>query len=138
MTDKTYAILLAPGEKPAVIEFDKKEKGLEFYYKNLDCSCIDIVHCYGIWKGMNADGKDQNAYSLVVDDEGLLKADPQINMAASLLYGFFVHGEPIVGRAMVCKDEHTDEGIETVGLTLDEIEEVYGFVGQLARKAGIF
>lgn len=74
--------------------------------KSIDCDCIDIVHPVNL----------PYPYCLVVDDEGLLKAEPQINLVASYLYGMLEHGQPLCGDCIIMKDKETNYGLETVGL----------------------
>ena len=110
------------------IDFEKEADGLGFYYKNLNCECIDIVHAYGL------KAKELEMISLVVDDEALLKGEPVMNLIGSLLYGSMDHGQPLCGSVMICKDKYTDEGIETVGLTEDEVTMVYANIEALLRE----
>lgn len=89
------------------------EEGLDFYYKNLDCDLIDIVRPYALIKK----SLKFNDFILIVDDEGLLKANPKVNVFATLAYG-----STICGKVMVAKEEYTEDDVITVGLTEDEIE----------------
>lgn len=117
MMNKEYAIYLPKGVgKPEIIEF-KKEEGLDFYYKTIDCELIDIV---------NTVIED---YCLVVDDEGLMKPEPEINLRASLLYGYLEHHQPIVGNALICKNKYTNQGTETVGYSYKEAKDLLKLFG---------
>lgn len=119
--EKTYAVYMPAIGEPEIVEFKAKEEGLGYYYRTIDCGTIDIVHTV-------LEGK-----CLVVDDEGLFKEEPAVNMPASLLYGFLEHGQPIVGNALLCKDSYTPEGTETVGLSHDEalaVLEIFGLNAQ--------
>lgn len=82
------AILAIPGEPLRAIEF---VDDLEFYYEHLGCDLIDIVR-----------GGD---YLIIVDDEGLLVGEPQLNEAASVLYG-----SPLFGAALIVKEGYTEIG----------------------------
>lgn len=114
--EKTYAILLPAEEFPKIVEFKAKEEGLDYYYKMLDCELIDIVNC--------KIGKPLENACLVVDDEGLLKAEPKINIPASLLYGVHLHGQWLAGDALLCANHLTTDGIETVGYSQEEASEI--------------
>lgn len=88
---------------------------LEDLYGLIDCETIDIVHCYGL-SGIAAD--------MIVDDEGLFKDNPLINVPASILYGCEQHGQPIVGNALIVKPVETPDGIESDGFSPSEIEHI--------------
>lgn len=92
-----------------------EEIELETYYKNLDCDCIDIVDLYGL----DEDGKRK--YCLIVDDESLLKENPQINFFGSLLYGVTKHGQPLAGKVLVGKNKYTEDGLCTTGLEDEDV-----------------
>lgn len=93
-----------------------EEIELETYYKNLDCDCIDIVEPYGL----DEDGRRK--YCLIVDDEALLKENPQINFFGSLLYGVLEHKQPLAGKVLVGKNKYTEDGICTTGLEDEDIK----------------
>lgn len=111
-------LLINPNGIAEVMDFPEKDK-LEWYYEMVDCRCIDIVNAYGLediakeYKLESLLGK----FCIVVDDEGLLKEKPEINVIASLIYGCDQHGQAIVGNALIAKNEVTEDGIETVGMT---------------------
>ena len=84
----------------------------------INCDTIDIVHAINL----------PDPYCMVVDDEGLLKNEPLVNPIASYLYGFLTHGQPICGDVIIMKDKHTPDGIETVGLTKDDLSVVSGLL----------
>lgn len=108
-----------------VVDFPQGDVGekLKWYYSLLGCDCIDIVHPYGLEEA--AKKLDLKAYlrgfSMVVDDEALLKDKPEVNVIASLLYGVDSHGQPLCGDVLVAKDQETEDGIETVGMTDKEV-----------------
>ena len=112
-----------------VLDYDTKGDNLSFFYKHLECDCIDIVRAYAISE--NPALKD---ICLVVDDEGLFKEKPTVNTLASLLYGVLEHGQPIVGNVLVCKDFHTPDGTETVGLTDGDIIALDLVLRKLVKK----
>lgn len=99
-----------------VLDFDTKGDSLAFFYKHVECDLVDIVSAYAL-----ADNPILKDISLVVDDEGLCKGEPKVNILGSLLYGMLEHQQPLVGKVLVCKDVHTPDGIEAGGLTDDEI-----------------
>ena len=107
--------------------FDK-EAGLDFYYQNLDCDTIDIVEAHGL-----AEFPELKNLCLVCDDEGIFNCC-KLNGIASLLYGFMEHGQPLVGHVMVCKSEYTDDGIETVGMTDDDLKALYVAIEKLVHE----
>jgi hypothetical protein len=103
---KTYAILLDSNKTPQVIEFTAEQdtdKRLDYFYETIGCEYIDIVH---------TSLKDT---CIVVDDEGLYKEPLEINVIASLLYGYQVHGQPIVGKGLLTAEICTMNGAECVG-----------------------
>lgn len=103
---KTYAILLDGKKAPQVIEFTAEQdtdKELEYFYEKIGCDCIDIVHT------------SLDDTCIVVDDEGLFKQPLEINVIASMLYGFQVHGQPIVGKGVLTAEICTMNGAKCVG-----------------------
>lgn len=116
---KKAVVLNTVGVPYEVTEFKGKERGLDFYYDLLECRCIDFPYAKRL----------PNKYCLVVDDEGLFKEEPIVNPIASALYGMDEHGQPIVGKAMIAKNNPTEDGLETVGLTDEEAQEVLSICG---------
>ena len=107
------AILAKPHQRLEVIDF---VDDLEFYYKHIECRCIDIVRV-----------KD---YLLIVDDEGLLVDDPQVNTVPSVLYGY-----PICGNALIVKEGYNEDGEPVCeGLTDEEIGEFYESFMKLIKR----
>ena len=84
----------------------------------MDCDTIDIVEAHGLVELKLED------FCLVCDDEGIFNGG-KVNGIASLLYGFMEHGQPLVGHVMVCKNKYTNNGIETVGMTDDDLKTLY-------------
>ena len=105
----TKALLVKPYPSVEVIEF---EDSLEFYYKNIECNLIDIVRPYALLK----ESKKCKHLILIVDDEGLLVANPKVNPFATLAYG-----QTICGNVIVAKEEYTEDGIITIGLNEDDV-----------------
>lgn len=86
---------LTPSGRCSVVEveeFDIK-KQLDQMYQIIGCSSLEIVRM------PRTDG------CIIVDDEGLLKDDPQLNPAATLLAE-----QPIVGTALLGSIRHTEDG----------------------------
>lgn len=69
---------------------------------------------------------------MIVDDEGLLKNRP-FNPIASSLYGFQFHGHPIVGVAVIMKDEYVNGGRDIVGLSDDEASRIHKEFSEIAK-----
>lgn len=82
----------------------KFENSLEFYYKQIGCDMIEIVPIRSL---IQLNEKCEN-YTMIVDEEGLLKSKPKLNIYASVLYG-----SPIYGNAVIVKDIGEDfDGLE--------------------------
>ena len=65
-------------------------------------------------------------YSFWVDDEGLLKEDSILNPIASYCYGANIHGQGIVGCAIIARRDFVD-GEETIEeLTTKDIKHILG------------
>ncbi len=107
-----------------IIPFEKGE--LSFYYKELECNIIDIVHAYGL--SIDAD--------IVIDDEGLLTEEPLGNLPASMAYGYLDHEQPIVGHALICKPLYTDDGVEETGFDDEEIDTIMDEINSMIEKLG--
>lgn len=116
-----------------VVDFPEGEDKLHWYYDTIGCRCIDIVKPYGLEQV--AKMYDLKAYldkfSMVVDDEGLLVDEPQVNVVASLLYGADDHGQVLCGDVLIVKDEETEEGIDSVGLNDAEVNMLFAAVNSL-------
>ena len=117
MEEKLYGLVIGTNGMAEIVEFPKEDK-LGWYYKTIGCDLIDIVKPYGLeevakeYDLQSMIGK----FSLVVDDEGLLKPEPEVNPIASLLYGCDDHGQALFGTVVVVKDEETPEGLDSVGM----------------------
>ena len=105
-----------------IVDFPENDK-LDWYYKMIGCDCIDIVTPYGVdniakmYDLKSIIGK----FCLIVDDEGLLKENPEVNPIASLMYGIDDHGQAQFGNVLVGVNKPTEDGIETVGMTDNEL-----------------
>ena len=132
-------ILLKPNFTFELIEEPKKnESNLDFWYKHIECDCIDIVDTIGLDTYVKKLGFDDlvKKYCLIADDIGLLKENYQLNGWASLLYGALNHGQWLAGNIMVGKNLYTDDGIETVGLDEEDIGIIISCVNDLVDLVG--
>ena len=103
------------------------EKGtLKFYYEQLECETIDIVGAYGLTVQAN----------IIVDDEGLYKDNAVVNPLASVAYGVFKHGQPIVGNAIICKPHDTGDGIDETGFEPEEINSIMAEITMKLMQGG--
>lgn len=81
---------------------------LEAYYSALNCSCIDIVS--------RTIGENEKYFTIVCDDEGLLKAAPCISAVSDLF-------EPMLVGSLLIADFDHDTGI-LASLSEPELEYV--------------
>lgn len=109
------------------IEFPETEDHLDFYYETIGCSCIDIVRTMGL------EDIGMKGYDLIVDDEGLI-VGKDVNPIASILYGCDIHGQPIVGDALLCKRVETPEGLDSTGMTDEELHSLLTAFNLLIAK----
>lgn len=62
-------------------------------------------------------------YILLVDESGALRKDRTMNLCATDLYGFRLHGNKIYGDVLVAKETVTEDGeIDIAGLSDDDVE----------------
>ena len=98
-----YAILLSDeGPTAEIIEANGVESLLDFCYRNIGCTCVEIVHPEGL----------EHPYCIVIDEEGTFVDEPKLNVIASTWYGTAQHHHPIVGKAIVLKMIMTNEGLD--------------------------
>lgn len=109
------ALLITTNDEFKKVEF---ENSLEFYYKQIGCDMIEIVPIRAL---IQLNEKCEN-YTMIVDEEGLLKDKPKLNIYASVLYG-----SPIYGNAIIVKDLGEDFG----GLEEDDHAELAGTMAEL-------
>lgn len=57
-----------------------------------------------------------DSYVMIVDEDGKLKEN-SVNVPCSVLYGADVHGDPIVGNALIMQEVYGLKGPELAGLT---------------------
>ena len=91
-----------------------EDKCLSWYYREIGCNMIEIVHAAGL----------ETPYVMVVDEEALLKDHPVINCIASVLYGMPKHGQGICGTVLIMQDGMTEEGPDIIGIPDDKAEEM--------------
>ena len=90
---------------------------LDEYYKHIGCDCIDITSFGGIY--------NPKGYSVVVDDEGLLKSGNLV-----MAYTLPIEGENITlelaGTILIGKSDYVEnkdfDGLYEVGLSDSDIE----------------
>ena len=73
--------------------------------KMIGCEWVEVVHPRRL----------SEQYAVLVDEEGLLKANPVFNEIASYLYEIEQHGQPIVGDAVIVRvvyDPEAGAGLE--------------------------
>ena len=80
-------------------------------------------------KGLN------EPYCMVVDEEGLLRDKPMLNIFASYLYGSHEHGQPIVGNALIMRNVRMEDGMHTDWLSKEEAEAIASKLGKSVLRA---
>lgn len=83
--------------------------------KVIGCDYIEVVRPKGLVSPL----------CMIVDEEGLLKETKFLNLTGSLLYGFQIHGQPIIGNIVIMKEGYTNGEPDIVGLDDNELEHVY-------------
>jgi len=87
------------------------------------------------WIEIVRPGGLKKPYVMVVNEEGLIKGLPA-NLTGCLLYGTPTHGSPIVGNIVIMKEGWTDEGMDLLGLTDEEITVITQELVALFERAG--
>ena len=87
---------------------------LDWARKLIDCDWVEIVRPKRLAKGL----------VLLVDEEGLLKERPSVNVFASTMYETEIHGSPIVGNVIVLAEVMGDEGPELAGIDAEVAKEI--------------
>lgn len=110
-----YAVLLDDESPTAkIVEANEREGMLDFCYRNIGCSYIEIVHPEEL----------ESPLLLIVDEEGTFVEKPKMNIIASTWYGTAKHHVPIVGKALVMKEVMTNEGPDVGFLSEIEAEKI--------------
>ena len=110
-------------DKGLLIEIVKRNDGkslLNYCYRAIGCDLIEIVHPKGL----------EEPYCMVVDDEGLLRDKPMLNIFASHLYGTHEHGQPIVGNALIMRSVRMEDGTHTDWLNEEEAAAIVAKLGK--------
>ena len=102
-----YALKLKIDGQIELIEMPK-DPHYTWYPSQIGCEWMEIV------RPINS------PYTLVIDEEGLLKEEHFINPHASVMYGFLKHRQPIVGEALLLIEKPSPEGPELTGFTKEE------------------
>lgn len=108
---------LIPNVEVSVVELEKSNGNssemLDFCYKEIGCELIDYA--------MFGNPYEENHFNAIVDDEGLLKSG---NVVMSLELP--INNKPIqldlCGTVLLSKSKLGEEGLEEVGLTMEEVE----------------
>lgn len=112
------ALLITTDEKFREIPFENK---LEFYYKHIDCDIIEVTHPRMLYKI----GDLSNKFIMIVDEEGVLKDNPKLNVYASAFSGISLYG-----NVMIVKDT----GKDFDGLTRKDHEKLATAIRKLLKK----
>jgi len=107
-----YAVKIVPDQGASVIEAPDGLP-LNWFYRQIDCSTIETVRPDGLPDGL----------LMVIDEMGKIKDRP-INIVPSVWYGYFRHGDPIVGPVLVVREELTAEGLDLAGLNKELADEI--------------
>ena len=116
-----YALKLGTNGNVTRIPFPKNHD-FKWYSEQIGCEWIEIVRPRGY------------DYVLIVDEEGLLKNN-KINPIASVMYGFFEHGQPIVGDVLLMKEGLKSGELDLIGMTDKETAEAAHMILGLRDKA---
>jgi len=99
-----YAVRIGSNMEITKVRPEEGESFLDFCYRSIDCSCIEIVRVNGLPSDL----------VMVVDDEAMLVDKPMINFVGSFLYGTQKHMSPICGNILIVREALTDNGIDLV------------------------
>lgn len=120
-----YAVKLGTQLSIDIIEREPNEPLYTFCYRNIECDTIEVVNPKGLEK----------PFVLVINEEGLLAADPAINFVGSYLYGTQDHHNPIVGEVLIMQEITTNSGIDLAFLTNDQAWMIAGKMKNVAIPA---
>ena len=102
-------------QPPVVVDIEGK---LEEFYKLCDCDYVDITRMHI--------GKSKKAYSVVLDDEGLLKDSPKLSAHNCLT------GRSLFGNLVICGD--MDDEQDVTSLTDEDIQFIKGHIFKTFTK----
>ena len=95
MDEKKYAVLLTDMQEIKVLECDPQQELFDVARDCIGCDWIELVD-------LNPGSSD--GCVMLIDEEGKLRSElASINCVASDLYGSSVHGDPIVGNAVLVR-----------------------------------
>lgn len=121
-----YAIgLLADSVGWILAEVYEDAQMMDALREMIGCELVEIVRPKGLPEG----------YVMVVDEEGLLKDCPKLNVYGSYLYEMHKHGHPIVGNAAIMKEEPCIDGPSLRWMTMDEAAEINDLLAEMRVKA---
>lgn len=115
--EKNFAVLLGVSYmRVEKVDVTGAKTLLGKLYELIDngCDIVEPVRVKGLPEG----------YVMIVDEEGRLKANQELNVIGSYLYGMHKHGEPIVGNAVIVKEVYTNDGVEWAWLTEEEADNI--------------
>lgn len=104
-----------------------------------NCSMIEHVMPRRLYRKLGAvaevTGIPGQAVALLVDEEGLLKAN-DINTIASYLYESDNHGYPIMGNVLLIGKQWSKDGISFCGIEDSTLATLYPQIVRLAKRIG--
>lgn len=106
------ALLITTDEKFQEIEFFNE---LDYFYKHIECDLIEIVRPIALQQVTDT---CENLI-MIVDEEGLLRDSPKLNIYASAFYG-----RPLYGNVMIVKEIETPDGLDFAGMERDDHKEL--------------
>ena len=98
-----YFIRITPDNAISTVKTDKPH--LFWYYSQINADSIEIVRFNRAMK-----------HVLIVDEEGLLKSNPKMNMIASMLAG-----QMIVGTVLIAREDLREGEPDIVGFNINEV-----------------
>lgn len=93
-----------------IVKKEPDEELLQFCYRAIECDCIELVYPEIL----------PEPYVMVVDECGLMREAPVVNLIASYLNGAHKFNYPVVGNVLIMKTVTTDEGDDIAWLDYDE------------------
>lgn len=111
------ALLITTNDKFKEIKF---ENSLEFFYKHIGCDMIEVTTPRALCKLAGLSDK----FIMVVDEEGLLRENPKLNIYASTFRGMH-----LFGNVMIVKDN----GEDFEGLTKEDHAELSAAIAKLLK-----
>ena len=100
------AVLAKTSGEIRVLDVPENGNLLKWMYGAIGCDMIEIVRARNLKDGL----------VLVVDEEGLMKDVPSINLYGSYLYGTLEHGQPIIGDMLILREFEGPDGGDLEGM----------------------